>query len=87
MLGGEYYAGECRNVVQTVNRQRALGSNLLGMGMTRVVEFVCKICNTRFFKRPEELGSGIPQCPVCIGAKPQIDAAAPVSRAPTPVRD
>lgn len=53
-----------------------LGSNLLGMGMTKVVEFVCKICNTRFFRRPEELGDGIPRCPVCAGTKHGIDAAA-----------
>jgi len=34
--------------------------------MSFIVEFVCKGCNTRFFKRPEDLGTGVPQCPVCM---------------------
>lgn len=42
--------------------------------MTIVVEFVCKNCDTRFFKRPDELGAGLPQCPVCVGTHYAIDA-------------
>ncbi|MGE0736128.1 MAG: hypothetical protein AB7P50_15385 [Alphaproteobacteria bacterium] len=44
--------------------------------MSIVVEFICKLCATRFFKRLEDLGSGIPECPVCSATRHATDAQA-----------